>query len=413
MDPVVVEESNLSNVLQAAVNPSNNYVTPTPPSIYPPVETYNPDHPAMPSVIPNLPALPLPPPPPVSSAPMKIEDNRTFPETHNKRIPLLITASRSFKLVDCTDIITGNTAMVSPGQTTLLIRDVPGHHNNSHNLATSLGKYGPIKILQCQVYNDKSTAVVDYHNHQSAVDCFNGSEAIIGNRYIKVFWKEVIPISQAPAVFNNNGQKIHQSMNLVNASNPPIIPKSVPAPKPAMTTAAKPAQSAVQMKSELKKKQQSLLDQNVTQQKLILKKLLASNNNVEKKNLMQKMKILEDSHKTIKTMLLGSTGSAPVEKRRPTAPKTMLGANTNLDLRPREIFVKNCTNAEDLAVHFKQFGPCNVVPSGVGVIIGFDTRKAAEMAYVKGRIVDNQELDLEWNKPDTALPTQVAVEPIR
>ena len=37
MDPVVVEESNLSNVLQAAVNPSNNYVTPTPPSIYPPV----------------------------------------------------------------------------------------------------------------------------------------------------------------------------------------------------------------------------------------------------------------------------------------------------------------------------------------------------------------------------------------
>ena len=174
-----------------------------------------------------------------------------------------------------------------------------------------------------------------------------------------------------------------------------------------MTTAAKPAQSAVQMKSELKKKQQSLLDQNVTQQKLILKKLLASNNNVEKKNLMQKMKILEDSHKTIKTMLLGSTGSAPVEKRRPTAPKTMLGANTNLDLRPREIFVKNCTNAEDLAVHFKQFGPCNVVPSGVGVIIGFDTRKAAEMAYVKGRIVDNQELDLEWNKPDTALPTQV------
>jgi len=316
-------------------------------------------------------------------------------------------------LVDCTDIITGNTVMVSPGQTTLLIRDVPGHHNNSHNLATSLGKYGPIKILQCQVYNDKSTAVVDYHNHQSAVDCFNGTEAIIGNRYIKVFWKEVVPISQAPAVFNNNGQKIHQSMNLVNSSNPPIATKPLPLTKPTVTSPTmphpKPSQSALQMKSDLKKKTQTLLDQNVAQQKLILKKLLATKDSTEKKNLMQKMKILEDSHKTIKIMLMGS---AP-EKRKPQPPKTMLGANTNLDLRPREIFVKNCTNAEDLAVHFKKFGPCNVVPSGVGVIIGFDTRKAAEMAYVKGRMVDNQELDLEWNKPDTAVPTQVAVEPIR
>jgi len=86
MDPVVVEESNLSNVLQAATNP------------YPaPVETYNPDHPAMPSTMPSTmpsvlpPLAALPPPPPISTAPMKVEDNRTFNETHNKRIPLLIS----------------------------------------------------------------------------------------------------------------------------------------------------------------------------------------------------------------------------------------------------------------------------------------------------------------------------------
>ena len=48
-----------------------------------------------------------------------------------------------------------------------------------------------------------------------------------------------------------------------------------------------------------------------------------------------------------------------------------------------------------------------MIPSGVGVIIGFDKRRDAEMAYVKGRIVDDQELDIEWNKTDDVKSSQV------
>ena len=56
---------------------------------------------------------------------------------------------------------------------------------------------------------------------------------------------------------------------------------------------------------------------------------------------------------------------------------------------------------------FSKFGTCTVIPSGVGVIIGFDKRRDAEMAYVKGRIVDDQELDIEWNKTGEVTSSQV------
>ena len=47
------------------------------------------------------------------------------------------------------------------------------------------------------------------------------------DRYIKFFWKEVVPISLAPSLFKNMGKvttsSIHQDMNLVNnkTSAPP------------------------------------------------------------------------------------------------------------------------------------------------------------------------------------------------
>ena len=61
----------------------------------------------------------------------------------------------------------------------------------------------------------------------------------------------------------------------------------------------------------------------------------------------------------------------------------------------------------NFALFFSKFGVCTVIPSGVGIIIGFATRRDAEMAYVKGRMVDNQELDIEWNKTDSVQPSQV------
>lgn len=134
--------------------------------------------------------------------------------------------------------------------------------------------------------------------------------------------------------------------------------------------------------------------------------------------MLTTLKRLQQSHDTIKAGLISLDGSDRKRKPEPVKPvvnstKSTMGAATNLDLRPKEIVVKNCANAEELQEHFSKFGVCTVIPSGVGIIIGFATRRDAEMAYVKGRMVDNQELDIEWNKTDSVQPSQVAVEPIR
>ena len=70
---------------------------------------------------------------------------------------------------------------------------------------------------------------------------------------------------------------------------------------------------------------------------------------------MQTLKKLQESHATIKASL-GSLDLDQRKRKTPVThhgPKTTLGAATNLDLRPREIIVKNCDNAEELHEHFR------------------------------------------------------------
>ncbi|XP_063693943.1 RNA-binding protein 26-like [Bolinopsis microptera] len=440
IDPVVVEESSLSSVLQAAQTPSLPPPPPGPfsgaPPLFPPGETYNPDKPALinnQTPLVPAPAQPLPPPRPVThasstsapSAQMSETTHPSKPYVHTvKRAPSSTGVPRSFKLVDGSNIITGAVVPVEPTQTTLLVRDIPYQSNDSALLSHHLGKYGPIKQLQCRVYNDVHTAMVEFHSHDSAAACFNSNIALLGVRYIKFFWKEVVPISLAPSLFKNMGKvttsSIHQDMNLVNnktsAPPPPAALSLVTNNKPATTPREQPRPTAAQKKLELAKRTQGLLAQNVVNQKLILSKLESCKVLSEKRSMLETMKKLQLSHDTIKASL-ASIENSDRKRKAPQpvkqAPATTLGASTNLDLRPKEIIVKNCNNAEELHEHFSKFGTCTVIPSGVGVIIGFDKRRDAEMAYVKGRIVDDQELDIEWNKTGEVTSSQVTVEPIR
>ena len=117
-----------------------------------------------------------------------------------------------------------------------------------------------------------------------------------------------------------------------------------------------PKVTAAQNKLELAKRTQGLLSQNVANQKLILSKLESCKISSEKRTLYETLKKLQESHETIKSSLACLDSSD--RKRKPPqpakpAPSTTLGASTNLDLRPKEIIVKNCNNAEELQEHFR------------------------------------------------------------
>jgi hypothetical protein len=76
----------------------------------------------------------------------------------------------------------------------------------------------------------------------------------------------------------------------------------------------------------------------------------------EKRTLLETLKKLQESHETIKASLACLDKSERKRKAPPPAKpatSTTLGASTNLDLRPKEIIVKNCNNAEELQEHFR------------------------------------------------------------
>ena len=117
------------------------------------------------------------------------------------------------------------------------------------------------------------------------------------------------------------------------------------------------AKSRQEQRQELLKRSQGLLTQNVSNQKLILSKMENCKIASEKKTLLTTLKKLQESHDNIKANIIGLDGSE--RKRRPEPVKTVnstkstMGAATNLDLRPKEIVVKNCSNAEELQQHFR------------------------------------------------------------
>lgn len=126
--------------------------------------------------------------------------------------------------------------------------------------------------------------------------------------------------------------------------------------KPAQTPREPPRPTAAQKKLELAKRTQGLLAQNVVNQKLILSKLESCKVLSEKRSMLETMKKLQLSHDTIKASL-ASIENNDRKRKAPhpvkQAPATTLGASTNLDLRPKEIIVKNCNNAEELHEHFR------------------------------------------------------------
>ena len=134
---------------------------------------------------------------------------------------------------------------------------------------------------------------------------------------------------------------------------------TTPSVPPRDTAPTKPVhQSTLSKKLEIAKRTQGLISQNVANQKLILSKLETCKVASEKKGLMETLRKLQESHANIKTINSLENLDVSDRKRKMAAkqvqkPATTRGAATNLDLRPREIIVKNCNNAEELQDHFR------------------------------------------------------------
>ncbi|PRP82319.1 second mitotic wave missing-like [Planoprotostelium fungivorum] len=132
-----------------------------------------------------------------------------------------------------------------PDNTTVVVLQIPDHLNTAEGLFNHFKQFGP--IVQTKPRLDGNKAYVQYENHADAIKALESPEAVLGNRFIKVFW------AKRPENKPNN----HPNYNQPNQAPPhyhqqphhPPAPVQLP-PRAAMQLTNKPPPSSTTQKSE-------------------------------------------------------------------------------------------------------------------------------------------------------------------
>ncbi|CAL1271985.1 unnamed protein product [Larinioides sclopetarius] len=227
-------------------------------------------------------------------------------------------------------------------RSTLEVRKIPQHLNTISMLNSHFSKFGRIVNLQVGYDSDPEAALVQFMTDAEATAAYRSSEAILNNRFIKVFYhnpqkkedeKSTSEISvntlnrtnqtQINNSSEQNAEEIRQSDILRNNMSTiytskgnlsrtvfiPSVKKSTPnftsTPTPVITQTRRinkepiKKQDAIQKRLELHKKKQEFLKSQIEHQKIILDKLSKCKNEKEKEFLKQTIQTLTEKIATI------------------------------------------------------------------------------------------------------------------
>ena len=70
----------------------------------------------------------------------------------------------------------------------LAVRNIPAAHNTITHLNGHFSRYGALVNVQVQFEGDPSSALITFASNDDANLAFNSSEAVMNNRFIKMFW---------------------------------------------------------------------------------------------------------------------------------------------------------------------------------------------------------------------------------
>lgn len=74
------------------------------------------------------------------------------------------------------------------GGNMLAVRNIPAAFNTITHLNGHFSRYGALQNVQVQFEGDPSSALITFHSTEEANMAFNSSEAVMNNRFIKMFW---------------------------------------------------------------------------------------------------------------------------------------------------------------------------------------------------------------------------------
>ena len=268
-------------------------------------------------------------------------------------------------------------AVHNPANCSLELKKVPRSLNNITALNNHFSKFGKIVNIQVNFGGDPEAALVTFQTPPEAKAAYRSTEAVLNNRFIKVFWhnntannatiENVPPVGCRPSVKERLGATIafpvkteeseyvptRRSTEESTPAQPlvPVSPKTIVAPttredkvlaikKTQEILAAKETlkkkqeekrKEALKLTADLRKRKQELLDKQLTEIRALIER--AEKNPDQKDAIMATIKTMQQSINNLRNDLASngqSTTTKPQIKSREQAQKEILDAELDL-----------------------------------------------------------------------------------
>ncbi|KAJ9594957.1 hypothetical protein L9F63_013741, partial [Diploptera punctata] len=242
----------------------------------------------------------------------------------------------------------------NPNNCSLELKKVPRGLNNITHLNNHFSKFGKIVNIQVSFEGDPEAALVTFSSHAEANAAYRSTEAVLNNRFIKVFWhnssegkQENVPpprpsvkerlgvpnpvsnskvlntVQPKASVANQPEEKeYHHERALKKQETPPPVVSTSTAQENAKAQAAVAAikknqeilavketlkkkqeekrKEAIKLTADLRKRKQALLDRQLDQQKQLIERLKGGVAPEQRERLMITIKSLQESIENIR-----------------------------------------------------------------------------------------------------------------
>ncbi|CAI5771839.1 RNA-binding protein 26 isoform X5 [Podarcis lilfordi] len=249
--------------------------------------------------------------------------------------------------------------------TKLELRKVPPELNNISKLNEHFSKFGNLVNLQVAYQGDPEGALIQFATHEEAKKAISSTEAVLNNRFIKVYWhregsappmstsvqKVMQPLAQQP-ILPVVKQSVKERLGPVPASNiEPAEAQSASTeavqnvtklsvkerlgfvPKPPTPTTEK---EALRLQQDVRKKKQEILEKHIETQKMLISKLEKNKTmkSEDKAEIMKTLETLTNSITKLKDELKGvsTPASTPLKNMKTKTQMQKELLDTELDL---------------------------------------------------------------------------------
>uniref|UniRef100_A0A7M4G329 RNA-binding protein 26 n=1 Tax=Crocodylus porosus TaxID=8502 RepID=A0A7M4G329_CROPO len=267
--------------------------------------------------------------------------------------------------------------------TKLELRKVPPELNNISKLNEHFSRFGSLVNLQVAYQGDPEGALIQFATHEEAKKAISSTEAVLNNRFIKVYWhregsgpqmqaipqKVIQPLVQQPSLpvvkqsvkerlgpvpasniepaeaqsaNTENVQVLSTSTGLTKTVYNPAALKAAQKSLPVVSTsmldsneAQKKKQEALRLQQDVRKKKQEILEKHIETQKMLISKLEKNKamKSEDKAEIMKTLETLTNSITKLKDELKGvSSGGPPLKSMKTKAQMQKELLDTELDL---------------------------------------------------------------------------------